>query len=126
MWEITAYEKVMLNNFREMSVREKNVIVNWSLTPEDSAEKLEGVIWANALELRYSTLDSHRNTGISHAVSPLVKMTMASKTVTRSIVVILLQIAMVGPGTHVVRNHEFQSKTNETHLKKNVSAGLKV
>ena len=35
----------------------------------------------NALELRYSTLDSHRNTGISHAVSPLVKMTMASKTV---------------------------------------------
>ena len=80
----------------------------------------------NALELRYSTLDSHRNTGISHAVSPLVKMTMASKTVTRSIVVILLQIAMVGPGTHVVRNHEFQSKTNETQLKKNVSAGLKV
>ena len=41
----------------------------------------------NALELRYSTLDSHRSTGISHAVSPLDKMTMASKTVTRSIVV---------------------------------------
>ena len=45
----------------------------------------------NALELRYSTLDSHRSTGISHAVSPLVKMTMASKTVTRSIVVTLQQ-----------------------------------
>ena len=41
----------------------------------------------NALQLRYSTVDSHRSTGISHAVSPLVKMTMASKTVTRSIVV---------------------------------------
>lgn len=45
----------------------------------------------NALELRYSTLDSHRSTGISHAVSPLVKMTMASKTVTRFIVVTLQQ-----------------------------------
>ena len=45
----------------------------------------------NALELRYSTLDSHRNTGISHAVSPLDKMAMASKTVTRSIVVTLQQ-----------------------------------
>ena len=45
----------------------------------------------NALEPRYSTLDSHGNTGISHAVSPLVKMPMASKTVTRSIVVTLQQ-----------------------------------
>lgn len=45
----------------------------------------------NALELRYSTLDSHRSTGISHAVSPLVKITMASKTVTRFIVVTLQQ-----------------------------------
>ena len=45
----------------------------------------------NALQLRYSTLDSHRSTGICHAVSPLVKMTMASKTVTRSIVVTLQQ-----------------------------------
>ena len=45
----------------------------------------------NALELRYSTLDSHRSTGISHAVSSLDKMTMASKTVTRSIVVTLQQ-----------------------------------
>ena len=44
-----------------------------------------------ALELRYSTLDSHRSTGISHAVSPLVKITMASKTVTRFIVVTLQQ-----------------------------------
>ena len=51
----------------------------------------------NALELRYSTLDSHRSTGISHAVSPLVKMTMASKTVTRSIVVTLQQhLSMIG------------------------------
>lgn len=45
----------------------------------------------NALELRYSTLDSHRSTGISHAVSPLVKITMASKTVTRFIVGTLQQ-----------------------------------
>ena len=40
--------------------------------------------------------------------------------------VILLQIAMVGPGTHLVKNHEFQSRTNETQLKKNESVGLKV
>ena len=33
---------------------------------------------------------------------------------------ILLQIAMVGPGTHAVKNHEFQSRTNETQLKKQV------
>ena len=39
---------------------------------------------------------------------------------------ILLQIAMVGPGTHAVKNHEFQSRTNETQLKKNKSVGLKV
>ena len=32
--------------------------------------------------------------------------------------VILLQIAMVGPGTHLVKNREFQSRTNETQLKK--------
>ena len=49
----------------------------------------------NALELRYSTLDSHRNTGISQAVSALVKMTMASKTVTRSIVVTLQQLLSI-------------------------------
>ena len=40
--------------------------------------------------------------------------------------VILLQIAMVGPRTHLVKNHEFQSRTNETQLKKNESVGLKV
>ena len=40
--------------------------------------------------------------------------------------VILLQIAMVGPGTHLVKNHEVQSRTNETQLKKKESAGLKV
>ena len=39
---------------------------------------------------------------------------------------ILLQLAMVGPGTHAVKNHEFQSRTNETQLKKNKSVGLKV
>ena len=31
---------------------------------------------------------------------------------------ILLQIVMVSPGTHLVKNHEFQSRTNETKLKK--------
>ena len=31
---------------------------------------------------------------------------------------ILLQIVMVSPGTHLVKNHEFQSRTNETQLKK--------
>ena len=31
---------------------------------------------------------------------------------------ILLQIVMVSPGTHFVKNHEFQSRTNETQLKK--------
>ena len=38
---------------------------------------------------------------------------------------ILLQIAMVGPGTHVVKNHEFQSRTNETQLKKKRVCGAK-
>ena len=32
--------------------------------------------------------------------------------------VILLQILMVSPGTHLVKNHEFQSRTNESQLKK--------
>ena len=31
---------------------------------------------------------------------------------------ILLQIVMVSPGTHLVKNHEFKSRTNETQLKK--------
>ena len=31
---------------------------------------------------------------------------------------ILLQIVMVSPGTHLVKNHEFQSRTNESQLKK--------
>ena len=39
--------------------------------------------------------------------------------------VILLQIAMVGPGPHLVKNHEFQSRTNETQLKKNRVRGAK-
>ena len=40
--------------------------------------------------------------------------------------VILLQIAMVGPETRLVKNHEFQSRINETQLKKKESMGLKV
>ena len=31
---------------------------------------------------------------------------------------ILLQIVMVSPGTHLVKNHESRSRTNETQLKK--------
>ena len=38
---------------------------------------------------------------------------------------ILLQIAMVGPGTHALKNHEFQSRTNETQLKKKQVRGAK-
>ena len=34
-------------------------------------------------------------------------------------VVILLQIAMVSPGTHLVKTHESQSITNESQFKKN-------
>ena len=32
--------------------------------------------------------------------------------------VILLQIVRVHPGTHLVKNHESQSRTNESQLKK--------
>ena len=32
--------------------------------------------------------------------------------------VILLHIVMVSPGTHLVKNHESQSRTNVSHLKK--------
>ena len=32
--------------------------------------------------------------------------------------VILLQIGMVSPGTYLVKNHEYQSRTNESQLKK--------
>ena len=38
--------------------------------------------------------------------------------------VILLQIGMVSPGTYLVKNHESQSRTNESYnvvLKKNAS-----
>ena len=30
----------------------------------------------------------------------------------------LLQIVMVSPGTHLVKNHEYQFRTNESQLKK--------
>ena len=33
--------------------------------------------------------------------------------------VILLQMVMVSPGTHLVKNQESQSRTNESQLKKN-------
>ena len=32
--------------------------------------------------------------------------------------VMLLQIVMVSPGTHLVKNHESQSRTNESQFKK--------
>ena len=32
--------------------------------------------------------------------------------------VILLQIVMVSPGTHLVKNHESQSRTNKSQFKK--------
>ena len=37
----------------------------------------------------------------------------------KPLAVILLQIVMVSPGTHLVKNHESQSRTNESQLKKN-------
>ena len=40
--------------------------------------------------------------------------------------VILLQIAMVNPGTHLVKTHESQSITNESQLKKAKSSKLKM
>ena len=39
---------------------------------------------------------------------------------------ILLQIVMVSPGTHLVKNHESLSITNESHLKETMSPELKV
>ena len=40
--------------------------------------------------------------------------------------VILLQIVMVSPGTHLVRNHESLSITNEPQFKKTRSPQLKM
>ena len=40
--------------------------------------------------------------------------------------VILLQIVMVSPGTHLVRNHESLSITNEPRFKKTRSPQLKM
>ena len=37
---------------------------------------------------------------------------------------ILLQIVMVSPGTHFVKNHEAQSRSNESQLKKKITVGL--
>ena len=31
--------------------------------------------------------------------------------------VILLQISLVSPGTHLMKNHESQSRTNESYIK---------
>ena len=39
--------------------------------------------------------------------------------------VILLQMVMVSPGTHLVKNQESQSRTNESQLKKKTSPKLK-
>ena len=39
---------------------------------------------------------------------------------------ILLQIVMVSPGTHLVKNHESQSRTNESQLKKTITPKLKM
>ena len=36
----------------------------------------------------------------------------------------LLQIVMVSPGTHLVKNHEYQSRTIESQLKKENSESL--
>ena len=37
---------------------------------------------------------------------------------------ILLQIVMVSPGTHFVKNHEAQSRSNESQLKKKITVGF--
>ena len=39
---------------------------------------------------------------------------------------ILLQIVMVSPGTHLVKNHELLSVTNESQLKKTRNPKLKM
>ena len=39
----------------------------------------------------------------------------------RPLPVILLQEVMVSPGTHLVKNHESQSRTSESQLKNNTS-----
>ena len=41
-----------------------------------------------------------------------------------SLTVILLQIVMVSPGTHLVKNHEFLSRTIECQFKINYSLGF--
>ena len=40
--------------------------------------------------------------------------------------VILLQIVMVSHGSHLAKNHEFQSRTNESQFKKKMSLKLKM
>ena len=40
--------------------------------------------------------------------------------------VILLHIVMVSPGTHFVKNHESQSRTSKSQLKKKKGQKLKV
>ena len=42
----------------------------------------------------------------------------SSTTVLRKTSVILLQIVMASPGNHLVKNHESQSRTNESQFKK--------
>ena len=45
----------------------------------------------------------------------------SSTTVLRKTSAILLQIVMVSPGNHLVKNHESQSRASESQLKKNES-----
>ena len=39
---------------------------------------------------------------------------------------ILLQIVIVSPGTNLVKNHDSQSRTNDSQLKKKLSPKLKM
>ena len=39
---------------------------------------------------------------------------------------ILVQMVMVSPGTHFVKNHEFQCRVNESQFKKSTSRKLKM
>ena len=57
--------------------------------------------------------DSHKPSVFIHTVS----FTHYGATKTH-LPVILLHIVMVRPGTHLVKNHESQSRNNESQLKK--------
>ena len=55
---------------------------------------------------------------LGYAGDPYAWDNLFSIYINRALPVILLQIAMLSPGTHLVKNHESLSITNESQLKK--------